>query len=199
MTEQDKVSDQHNRSVDGQSVNEQSPINHNTTTDMTNSHNENLEILHNTISSLQLQVDDLTDKMLRLSADHENTRKRYEKQISDAAEYSVTNFAKDLMSVMDNLSRALEYQPESMSSELKNVLLGVEMTMSELNSVFEKNKISAIAPKPGDKFDYNAHYAISHVESDEHAPGLIVNIMQPGYKIKERLLRPAAVSVSKDK
>lgn len=144
------------------------------------------------------EIEELRDKTLRIAADYENAKRRHEKQIEDIANYSVTNFAKDLMSVMDNLSRALEHIPLDMSETIKNFVVGVEMTKLELTKVFEKHSIQEIAPTAGDKFDYNIHHAIIQVPTTEHPKGTILQTMQTGYKIKDRLIRPASVSVSKE-
>lgn len=146
---------------------------------------------------LAAELQELNDKMLRVAAESENMRRRYEKQIEDARDYSLVNFAKDLVPVMDNLSRALEHLPEEMDENTKNVVLGVEMTRGELERVFAKHKIESVAPKLGDKFDYNIHSAMLQAPTDEHEPGVVLQVMQNGYKIKDRLLRPAAVAVSK--
>lgn len=149
------------------------------------------------LSDIQNEVAILKDKLMRTAAEMENMRRRYEKQIEDVREYSISSFAKDLMSVMDNFSRALSHKPEAENDAVKNFILGVEMTESELLNIFKKHNIQTIAPKLGDKFDYNLHHAISQLESQEHPEGTILSAMQNGYKFKERLLRPAAVAVSK--
>ena len=146
---------------------------------------------------LAAELQEMHDKMLRVAAESENMRRRYEKQIEEAKDYSVVSFAKDLVPVMDNLSKALEHLPEDMDEATKNFVLGVEMTKAELERVFAKHKIETIAPSLGDKFDYNFHSAMLQVPTGEHEPGVVLQLMQTGYRIKERLLRPAAVSVSK--
>lgn len=152
-----------------------------------------------TYEQLQHEVEELNDKMLRLMAENQNMRKRYEKQLEDIKEFSVANFAKDLMAVADNLDRAIIFEPENPSDDTKNILDGVKLTFKELNSVFNKYSIDEITPNAGEKFDYNFHHAISQISSDEYEADTIVGVMQKGYKIKDRLLRPAAVSVAKTK
>ena len=88
---------------------------------------------------LKEEISDLTDKLLRNAAEAENLRKRYEKQLEEAKTYAIGNFAKDMISVLDNLSRALEHKPEEMSNEVKNILMGVEMTKTFLNTEFTQN------------------------------------------------------------
>jgi molecular chaperone GrpE len=149
------------------------------------------------ILALKEEISDLTDKLLRNAADAENVRKRLEKQVEEAKIYAIGNFAKDMLSVIDNLSRALEHKPQEMSQEVQNILLGVEMTKQEMINIFTKYKMSAIYPSIGDKFDYNLHSAVAQVSTNDHPEGTILSIMQSGYVIDGRLLRPAMVTVSK--
>ena len=149
------------------------------------------------ILALKEEISDLTDKLLRNAADAENVRKRLEKQVEEAKIYAIGNFAKDMLSVMDNLSRALEHKPQEMSQEVQNILMGVEMTKQEMTNIFVKYKMSAISPSIGDKFDYNLHSAVAQVATNDHPEGTILSIMQVGYAIDGRLLRPAMVTVSK--
>lgn len=147
--------------------------------------------------SLSEEIDELRDKLLRSAAEYENAKRRYEKQIEDTKIYSVTNFAKDLTSVMDNLSRALEHIPADCDEVTKNFIMGVEMTRTELTDVFSKHGIQVVSPIIGDKFDYNLHHAILQIPTADHPQGTILQIMQVGYKINDRLLRPATVAVTK--
>ena len=150
-----------------------------------------------TEADLKHQIEVLQDKLLRVAAENENIRRRYEKQLDETREYSVISFAKDLMSVMDNLSRALDHKPSDLDEHMRNFVAGVEMTKTELSNVFAKHGVEEISPEIGGKFDYNLHHAISQMASDEHPQGSVLQLMQVGYKIKDRLLRPAAVSVVK--
>jgi molecular chaperone GrpE len=149
------------------------------------------------INKLQDKVDQLQDKLLRQLAETENIRTRSAKIIEEAKDYANFSFARDLVPVMDNLVRALEHLPNDLSQELANVIEGVKMTRSELSVVFNKHHLEIIQPHPGDKFDYHSHHAISQVMTDDYDPGNIVTTMQVGYRIKDRLIRPAAVSVAK--
>ena len=146
---------------------------------------------------LREEIRDLNDKLLRTVAETENMRKRYEKQIEEAKVYSVSNFAKDLLLVLDNLVRALEHKPAEMNPEVSNIITGVDMTRQEMINIFTKYKMIAISPSAGDKFDYNLHYAVSQVPSAEYAAGTILQLVQNGYMISDRLLRPATVVVTK--
>jgi molecular chaperone GrpE len=152
-----------------------------------------------TREQLEHHIEDLSDRLLRTMAESENIRRRYEKQIDDIKDYAIVGFAKDLISVVDNLARAIKFQPENMTPELKSVIEGVLMTHKELESILAKHGVIAIEPKEGDKFDYNLHHAISQVASETIPPESVVGLMQVGYKIKDRLLRPASVSVAKAK
>jgi molecular chaperone GrpE len=149
------------------------------------------------IENLKNQIHLLEDKLLRVTAESENARKRHEKMLQDTKDYAVTNFAKDLLSVMDNLSRALSHKPTGIDKEMETIILGVEMTKAELSAIFTRHGLQTIEPMPGDKFDYNFHHAVSQTETDKYSAGSVVNTMQIGYKIKDRLLRSAMVEVVK--
>lgn len=149
------------------------------------------------VAALKNEVQELHDKLLRAMAEAENVRRRYEKMVDDAREYAIVSFAKDLLGVMDNLSRALEHAPKDLDSHASSILDGVNMTQVELSTVFKKHGLESIMPLPGEKFDYNLHHAISQIVTDEYNQDSIVGLMQVGYRMKDRLLRPAAVSVAK--
>lgn len=149
------------------------------------------------VDILKDEIADLNDKLLRSAAETENMRKRYEKQVEEAKAYAVNNFAKDMLSVADNLSRALEFKPQEMNKEVENILQGVEMTRQEMKNIFAKYKMNEISPSIGEKFDYNLHYAVTQVPNSEHPAGTILELVQTGYSIGDRLLRPATVTVTK--
>jgi molecular chaperone GrpE len=148
------------------------------------------------VATLKDEVANLKERILRSSAELENMRKRNEKQIDEVREYAISGFAKDLLNVVDNFSRALAHKPDNMSEELKNIIQGVEMINSELHSVLKKHHVKVIETNVGDRFDYNVHQAIAKVPTDKYAQGSIVDIMQIGYKLKERLLRPVIVAIA---
>ena len=160
----------------------------------------NAQEVHETqeVTDLKNQVALLEDQLRRSLAESENMRRRMEKMIDEARQYSIVNFAKDLLVVIDNLSRALEYKVSDNQDQIESVLTGVDLTKTELESVMKRYGVESILPVSGDKFDYNLHHAISQVVTDEYPTGSIVSIMQPGYKIQERLLRPAIVTVAKE-
>lgn len=150
------------------------------------------------IAALEAEVAELKDKLLRALADGENVRRRAERDKADASKFAITGFARDLLSVADNLRRALDSLPEELAEkeELKNFVAGVEMTERELLNSFEKHGIKPINPQ-GEKFDHNFHQAMFEVETADQAPGTVVQVMQTGYVLNDRLLRPAMVGVAK--
>ncbi len=149
------------------------------------------------IDNLNQQIEILQDKVLRTAAESENFRARMNKTLEETRDYSITNFAKDLIPVIDNLSRALGHLPEELNDQTKIIVEGVKMTKKELESAFKKHGLESLEPQVGDNFDYNQHHAISQLVTDKHKEGTIVNVMQVGYKIKDRLIRPASVVVAK--
>lgn len=149
------------------------------------------------LSVAEDEINDLRDKLLRAVAETENVRRRSEKEKADAANYAMTNFARDMLAVGDNLSRALENLPsdDELPENVKTAIEGVKMTDRELHNIFERQGIEKIDPK-GDLFDHNFHQAMFEAETED-PNGTIIQVMQVGYKIKNRLLRPAMVGVSK--
>ena len=141
----------------------------------------------------------LKDKLLRLMADSENLRKRSERDVSAAKKYGALGLARDLLGSIDNLETAVSHMPENkddMDETLKNILVGVEMSARELASVLERHHIKKVTPEQ-EKFDYNIHQAMFEVPTDEVEPGMVVQVVQSGYMLHDRLLRPAMVGVSK--
>ena len=144
------------------------------------------------------ELADAKQAVLYAQAETQNVRRRLEKDAQDARAYAATGFARDILSVADNLSRALDAIPAAMRDDEANkgLVTGLEATQRELLSVFERNgvkKIEAI----GEKLDPNRHQAMLEMPSADAAPGTILQEMQPGYMIKDRLLRPAMVVVAK--
>ncbi|PWR22529.1 nucleotide exchange factor GrpE [Zavarzinia aquatilis] len=153
-----------------------------------------------TVESLQAEVADLKDKLLRAFAEAENIRRRGEREREDTAKYAVTKFARDLTSVADNLRRAIEAVPaEARSGDeaVANLLAGVEMTERELLSAFEKASITRIAPALGEKADPNKHEVLFEIPGTGQPGGAIIQVVQTGYQIHDRLLRAAKVGVAK--
>src|SRR5207342_655116 len=134
------------------------------------------------------------EQMLRVAADAENAKRRAEREANDARAYAIQKFAKDLLGVADNLARALAHEPAAGDDPVvKNFVLGVEMTEKELQGAFERNGLKRIAPARGAKFDPHQHQAMAEAPGTEVAPGYVVEMMQPGYELLGRLVRPAMV------
>jgi molecular chaperone GrpE len=150
------------------------------------------------IAALQDALAAAQQDVLYAQAETQNVRRRMEKEAQDARAYAATGFARDVLSVSDNLSRALEAIPSEMreSDAMKPLVIGLEATGRELDSVFAKNGITRIAAM-GMPLDPNQHQAMVEIPSTDVAPGIIVAEMQAGYMIKDRLLRPALVGVAK--
>lgn len=145
---------------------------------------------------------DMKDKLLRTLAESENVRKRSERQVADARLYAIESFARDLLDVSDNLSRALDALPEDKRAELspegKSLLEGVEMTQKTLHAALARHKVVAIDAAPGATFDPNVHQAVAQIPSDQPS-GTVAEPFQTGWKIGERTLRAAMVAVSTGK
>ncbi len=143
---------------------------------------------------------DMKDRMYRLAAELENLRRRSEREKDELRRYAATRFARDIISVSDNMDRALEAVSqearEAADEVTRNLLEGIEMVRRELLSTFEKHDIRRIEPV-GEKFDPNLHQAMFEIPNTEVASGTILQVMQPGYVISDRVLRPAMVGVSK--
>lgn len=136
------------------------------------------------------------ERALRMAAEAENTRRRLERDKADAVQYAAAAFARDMLSVADNLMRALEALPAH-DEALVAIRTGIEATNKELGAVLERHGVKRV-PATGLPLDPNQHQAMVEVESD-HAPGTVVHELQPGYMMKDRLLRPALVAVAKAK
>jgi len=151
------------------------------------------------IAELQEKLAEVTDKTLRALAEAENTRKRMEKERQDTAKFAVSSFARDLLSVSDNLGRALSaITPEQreQNEQLKNIFIGVEATEREMMRLMENNGIKKIDAL-GKPFDPNIHEVMFEADAPDKTPGIIIQVLDHGYMIHERLLRPARVGVAK--
>jgi molecular chaperone GrpE len=160
---------------------------------------ESTEGFSSSVEELEEQVAGLKDQLLRSVAELDNYRKRSEREKDQVRKFGITNFAKELLSAADNLRRALDAGPsnlEGTDESVKNLIVGVELTEKELLSAFEKNGIRKLEPL-GEKFDYNFHQAMFEVESNDQEAGTVVQVLQPGYAIEDRVLRAAMVGVSK--
>lgn len=140
----------------------------------------------------------MKDQALRALAEAENTRRRSERELADMSKYAVTGFARDLVSVLENLQRALDSIPQELIDNqpaVGNLYTGVEMTLKELLGVFARQGIQRIDPL-GQKFDHNLHQAVAQIDSPDAEAGTVVQVLQAGYTIQDRLLRPAMVGVA---
>jgi molecular chaperone GrpE len=146
----------------------------------------------------QREAAEFKDKLLRTLAEMENLRRRTEREVADARSYGIAGFARDILGVADNMRRALEaIAPELRASKDAQVLIeGVELTERELNKALEKNGVKKFDPQ-GAKFDPNIHQAMYEVPDPAVPAGFVAQVMQPGYMIGDRVLRPAFVGVSK--
>jgi molecular chaperone GrpE len=152
------------------------------------------------VAALAKEAADLKDRLLRTLAEMENLRRRTEREVADARTYGVTNFARDILAVADSMERALKALDDEIRDKadagVKALLDGVEITERELIKVMEKHGVRKIEPQ-GQKFDPNLHQAMYEIPDATVPAGTVVQIMQPGYTIGERVLRPALVGVSK--
>lgn len=154
--------------------------------------------LEDALAALRGDLESAKQDVLYAKAETQNVRRRMEKDVQDARNYAATGFARDILSVSDNLARAVQSVPEALREDekLKGFIAGIEATQRELDKVFGQHGITRIA-STGMPLDPNQHQAMIEIPSDDHEPGTIVQEMQAGYMIKDRLLRPAMVGVAK--
>ena len=151
------------------------------------------------LTAMTAERDALKDQLLRALADTENMRRRSEREADTARKYGHTQFARDLVGAIDNLARALASAPEDKSSldeSVQSLLTGIELSWTEIQSAIEKHGVRQINPL-GEKFDYNFHQAMFEVPTNDQPPGMVLEVVQHGYALHDRLLRPAMVGVSK--
>ena len=164
--------------------------------------NDDAKDVDDTFEALLQERDQLKDQLLRALAETENMRRRTERETQSARKYGHTSFARDLVGAIDNLARAIEAAGASGSEAVaadeatQSLIKGIELSWTEILSVIEKHGITQINPV-GEKFDYNQHQAMFELPTDEHEPGMVVEVVQHGYMLHDRLLRPAMVGVSK--
>ena len=168
--------------------------------DHANENDHDAESASDDVVALKAEIVDLKDRLLRALAEVENTRRRAERDRLDASQYAVTRFARDMLTIADNFGRALAACPkallEAADPQLKAVIEGVEATERQLLNTLESYGVKVIDTSDG-KFDPNHHQAIAEVPGEGKAPGSIVNVIQTGYRIGDRLLRPAMVTVAR--
>jgi molecular chaperone GrpE len=150
------------------------------------------------IKELEEETAKLKDAYLRAMAETENVRTRAKRDADDTAKYATTKFARDMVNIIENLGRAtqsISAEARSDNPVLKQVGEGLDMTMQELLGIFERHGIKRIDPM-GEKFDHNYHQAVAQIPSAEAAPGTVLQVLQAGYVLHDRLLRPAMVNVA---
>jgi molecular chaperone GrpE len=151
-------------------------------------------------NNLEKKIEELNDKLLRSLAENQNLRKIHEKEREDLIKYSSSSFAREILNLADNLERAFglfKDNPKFKSDEFKDTMLGIELIEKELVNSFDKNGIKSFE-SVGKKFDPNFHQALNEIESEQE-DGIVINEIQKGYMLNDRLLRPALVSISKKK
>lgn len=151
------------------------------------------------IAALEEEAARQKDVALRALAEAENTRKRSVREVEDSKKYGVTSLARDILTLSDNLERALQAAPETTDENdpLHALKTGLDMTMRDFMNTLERHGIKKVEPAPGEKFDHNVHQAMFEAETVDHPPGCIAEVVQAGYIIHDRLLRPALVGVAK--
>ena len=151
------------------------------------------------LNVMTAERDALKDQLLRALADTENMRRRSEREADTARKYGHTQFARDLVGAIDNLARVLASAPKdklSLDESVQSLLTGIELSWTEIQSAIEKHGVRQINPV-GEKFDYNFHQAMFEVPTNDQPPGMVLEVVQHGYALHDRLLRPAMVGVSK--
>lgn len=147
------------------------------------------------LEKLQDDNEDLKDKLLRAVAETENIRRQMAREVTKARAFGGERMAKDLLSVADNLRRAMDSLPDDVREAAKDFVIGVEMTESELLAAFEKNGVTRVG-EPGESFNPSVHQAVAQIPNEDHPKGCVVDVVQPGYMMGERPLRAAMVTVS---
>lgn len=139
----------------------------------------------------------LKEQALRYAAEAENTKRRAERESNDARAYAIQRFARDLLDASDNLARAVAHAPKNNPDPaVSNFVMGVEMTEKALQGAFERNGLKRVAPERGDRFDPNLHQAMTEQPADDVPAGSVLSVMQAGYELFGRIVRPALVVVS---
>ena len=152
------------------------------------------------VEALNAENSQLKDRVLRTLAEMENLRRRTEREVSDAKTYGVTSFARDMLTVVDNLARALEHLPAEVRASadpaIQSVIEGVELTARDLEAALSRHGVKKLDPK-GQKFDPNFHQAIFEAPDETVPSGTVSQVVQSGWTIGDRVLRPAMVGISK--
>ena len=196
----DKNEDVNNQMEDEKSTsvnNDDTQSNESTSIDEKDS-SKNEENLDNEENDFQGEIKDLKDQLLRSLAENENLRKRTAKEIEQIKKYGHISLLRDFLNVVDNMERAVKSSASEKQSEAsaKNLIDGIEIVLKEMKSLLDRNQIKKIEPLH-EKFDYNFHQAMFEAPSSDYEEGLIIEVIQPGYVLHDRLIRPAMVGVSK--
>ena len=150
------------------------------------------------LEAAQAEITKLKDAYLRAKAEEDNVRRRAEKEVANSRKFAVEGFAKEMVNVFDSLKLAAAVDvADDADDSVKSIHEGVEITLKQLQSGFAKYSLSEIAPEVGDKLDPNLHQAMSMVESGDDESGFILNVIQAGFQLHDRLIRPAMVVVAK--
>lgn len=156
------------------------------------------ESIETQLEQAHLEITKLKDAYLRAKAEEDNVRRRSEKEVANSRKFAVEGFAKEMMTVRDSLKLACDVElPEGVDEAVKNVHEGVEVTLKQLDGAFTRFSLTEINPEAGSKLDPNLHQAMSMIESEEIESGCVINVIQAGFQLHDRLLRPAMVVVAK--
>jgi len=157
----------------------------------------NAETASEEVGALRAEIASLKDQMLRVAAEAENTKRRAEREANDSRAYAIQKFARDLLGVADNLQRAMQHAPKDAGDPLvKNLAIGLELTEKELMGAFDRNGLKKVEPARGAKFDPHLHQAMQEQPASDVAAGGVLQVVQPGYELFGRLIRPAMVIVA---
>jgi molecular chaperone GrpE len=149
------------------------------------------------VEVLRAEIAQLKDQMLRYAADAENTKRRAEREANDARHYAIQKFSQDLLGAADNLARALQVAPlDAAEPAVKTLITGIEMIEKDLLGAFERNGLKRLDPPRGAKFDPHRHQAMMEQQADDVGAGAVLQVLQAGYELHGRLVRPAMVIVS---
>lgn len=145
-----------------------------------------------------LEIGKLKDAYLRAKAEEDNVRRRSEKEVANSRKFAVEGFAKEMVNVHDSLKLACNVElPDDVDESVKSINEGVEVTLKQLDSAFKRFALTEINPEAGTKLDPNLHQAMSIIESDDVESGCVINVIQAGFQLHDRLIRPAMVIVAK--
>ena len=195
--------------VENQKTNpEEVPVNESEVTetksaDLDDSLTENEEVISaddspSELEAAQLEIAKLKDAFLRAKAEEDNVRRRAEKEVANSRKFAVEGFAKEMLNVFDSLKLATQNAPTDDADEtVKSIYEGSTITLNQLSSAFTKFSVREITPSVGDKLDPNLHQAMSMVDSEDVESGHIITVIQSGFELHDRLLRPAMVVVAK--